>query len=183
VGCAAGRTRRAPPAEPMVRRLGAGGRWIRTIGPATKKLCSGAPCGFRARLHQLGEALIPRGTKSSNPASSSGESRANLTSRSGRVFRFRRTAGSRISRVPRSRPHDSLTSSHGRAPQPSRSIRIHPQHPLRAEALRLGITVWSGFSLARNFCAMTSCSRLLGTCQVTPGPISQSRYPTTFSTG
>ena len=31
---------------------------------------SPAPCGFRARLHQLGEALIPRGTKSSNPASS-----------------------------------------------------------------------------------------------------------------
>src|SRR5262245_15085888 len=30
------------------------------------------PCGFRARLRQLGEALIPRGTKSSNPASCSG---------------------------------------------------------------------------------------------------------------
>ena len=41
----------------------------------------GAPCGFRARLHQLGKALIPRGTKSSNPSPSSGES-AN--------FRFRR---------------------------------------------------------------------------------------------
>jgi hypothetical protein len=41
------------------------------------KLPSGAPCGFRARLHQLGEALIPRGTKSSNPSPSSRES-ANL---------------------------------------------------------------------------------------------------------
>ena len=55
-------------------RLSAGGRWIRTNGPATEKLPSGAPCGIRARLHPLGEALIRRGTKSSNPASSSGES-------------------------------------------------------------------------------------------------------------
>src|SRR6516164_8269648 len=31
-------------------------------------------CGLRARLHQLGEALIPGETKSSNPVSSSGES-------------------------------------------------------------------------------------------------------------
>jgi len=54
-----------------------GGRWIRTIGHATEKLPSGAPCGFRSRLHQLGEALIPRGTKSSNPSPSSRES-ANL---------------------------------------------------------------------------------------------------------
>src|SRR6516162_8172278 len=61
----------------MVRGLSAGERWIRTIGPATEKLGSGAPCGFRARLHQLGEALILRETKSSNPASSSGESTAN----------------------------------------------------------------------------------------------------------
>src|SRR6516165_11639319 len=53
-------------------RLFAGGRWIRTIGPATEKLPWSAPCGFRARLRQLGEALIPRGTKSSNPASCSG---------------------------------------------------------------------------------------------------------------
>jgi len=44
-----------------------------TIGPATEKLPSGVPCGFRARLHQLGEALTPRGTKSSNPASSAAE--------------------------------------------------------------------------------------------------------------
>jgi hypothetical protein len=63
------------PAGKSVRnRLAAGGRWIRTIGPATEKLPSGAPCGFRARLHQLGEALIPRGTKSSNPSPSRGES-------------------------------------------------------------------------------------------------------------
>jgi hypothetical protein len=54
--------------------LADGGRWIRTNGPATEKLPSSAPCGFRARLHQLGEALIRRGTKSSNPASSSEES-------------------------------------------------------------------------------------------------------------
>ena len=41
---------------------------------------SPAPCGFRARLHQLGEALIPRGTKSSNPSPSSEESVANSRS-------------------------------------------------------------------------------------------------------
>src|SRR6516162_1361705 len=34
----------------------------------------GTQCGLRARLHQLGEALIPGETKSSNPVSSSGES-------------------------------------------------------------------------------------------------------------
>src|SRR6516165_5600360 len=44
-------------------RLTAGGRWIRTIVPATEKLPLGAPCGFRARVDQLGAALIPRGTK------------------------------------------------------------------------------------------------------------------------
>jgi hypothetical protein len=49
----------------------------RTIGPATEKLPSGAPCGFRAGLHQLGEALIRRGTKGSNPALSSRESATN----------------------------------------------------------------------------------------------------------
>jgi hypothetical protein len=40
----------------------------------SEKLPSGAPCGFRARLHQLREALIPRGTNISNPASSGDES-------------------------------------------------------------------------------------------------------------
>ena len=45
--------------------------------------------------------------------------------RAWRVFRFRRTAASRISRAPKWRPHDSSISSRGRAPQPSRSIRIH----------------------------------------------------------
>src|SRR6516165_10671341 len=44
-------------------RLFAGGRWIRTIVPATEKLPLGAPCGFRVRVDQLGAALIPRGTK------------------------------------------------------------------------------------------------------------------------
>src|SRR6516164_8491026 len=34
----------------------------------------GRQCGLRARLHQLGEALIPGETKSSNPVSSSAES-------------------------------------------------------------------------------------------------------------
>ena len=42
--------------------------------PTREKVPSGTLCGFRARLHQLGEMLTPRGTKSSNPASSSGES-------------------------------------------------------------------------------------------------------------
>src|SRR5215831_11906110 len=66
---------RLPPREKSVRNgFAAGGTWILTIGPATEKLPSGAAIGFRARLHQLGEALIRRGTKSSNPASSSGES-------------------------------------------------------------------------------------------------------------
>ena len=40
-------------------------------------------------------------------------------------FRFRRTAASRISRVPRWPRHDSWRWSRGKAPQPSRSIRIH----------------------------------------------------------
>jgi AAA domain len=38
-----------------------------------------------------------------------------LELRAWRAFRFRRTAGSRISRAPRWRPHDSSTSSRGRA--------------------------------------------------------------------
>ena len=76
--------------EPMVRRLSPGESWIRTFGSATEKLPLGAPCGFRERLHQLEEVLIPRGTKSSNPASSRRESRELLVreflpSRSGGV--------------------------------------------------------------------------------------------------
>jgi hypothetical protein len=41
---------------------------------------------FSARLHQLGEALIRRGTKSSNPASSSAESGTNRRPRVKRPF-------------------------------------------------------------------------------------------------
>jgi hypothetical protein len=52
---------------------------MRTVGPAREKLPSGAPCGFRARLHQLREALIPRGTKNSHPASSSAGSVTNCS--------------------------------------------------------------------------------------------------------
>jgi hypothetical protein len=52
-------------------------RPIAPIGPATEKPSSGVPRDFQARLHQLVEALIPRGTKSSNPASSTGESGTN----------------------------------------------------------------------------------------------------------
>ena len=33
----------------------------RTIGPANDKTPFGAPCGFRVRLHQLGEPPIPAG--------------------------------------------------------------------------------------------------------------------------
>ena len=80
-------------------RLSAGGRWIRTIGPATEKLPSAAPCGFRARLHQLGEALIPRGTKSSNPSPSSNESVENSLSR---------TAANSASRKPEFSEHVCL---------------------------------------------------------------------------
>ena len=54
-----------------------------------------------------------------------GGSGTGLVLRAWRAFRFRRTAGSRISRAPRWRPHDSSTSSRGRASHPSRSIRIH----------------------------------------------------------
>jgi hypothetical protein len=54
--------------------LSAGGRWIRTISPPSIKPRSGAPCGFRVRVHQLGEPPIPGGTGSSNPSPSRGES-------------------------------------------------------------------------------------------------------------
>ena len=42
--------------------------------PPSIKPRSGAPYGFRVRLHQLGEPPIPGGTGSSNPSPSSGES-------------------------------------------------------------------------------------------------------------
>ena len=68
----------------------------RTIGPATEKLPSSAPCGFRAGLHQLGEALIRRGTKGSNPALSSAESAANsVFAKAGPRASFRRQRGSK----------------------------------------------------------------------------------------
>src|SRR5215471_21367902 len=51
-------------------------------------------------------------------------------------------AGSRISWALSWRPHDSLTSSRGEAPQSSRVNPDSPQRPLRAEALRRGITVF-----------------------------------------
>ena len=71
-----------------------------------------------------------------------------------RAFRFRRTAGSRILRAPRWRPHDSLTSSRGRAPQPSRSIRIHRN--ARCEPRRCAAA--SPFSYRRPDCAAASRS-------------------------
>ena len=58
------------------------------------------------------------------------------------VSNFRRTAVSRISRVPRWRSSGSLTSSRGRALQPSRSTRIHRNARCEAEALCRGITVF-----------------------------------------
>ena len=42
--------------------------------PTREKVPSGTLCGFRARLHQLGEMLIPKAAKSSNSVRSSGES-------------------------------------------------------------------------------------------------------------
>jgi hypothetical protein len=54
--------------------------------PPSIKLRSGAPCGFRVRLHQLGEPPIPGGTGSSKPSPSSGES-ANLRSLSADLWR------------------------------------------------------------------------------------------------
>jgi hypothetical protein len=63
---------------PRVCRLAAGGRWIRTIGPATEKLRS-APQVSAHGSASSERHLIPRGTKNSNPASSSGESNANPT--------------------------------------------------------------------------------------------------------
>src|SRR4029077_962213 len=66
------------------------------MGPATEKLPSGAPCGSRARLHQLGEALIPRGTKSSNrlpPAES--HTKCAATAKPVRVARWVRASASK----------------------------------------------------------------------------------------
>jgi hypothetical protein len=68
--------------EPKVRRLFAGGRWIRTIG----SWCEGA--GFFMRKANCGgsngggllKLFLLRGTDGSNPSPSSGESDANLTS-------------------------------------------------------------------------------------------------------
>ena len=48
--------------------------WHRLRACLLGQMVRGTTCGFRAWLHQLGEALIPRGTKSSNPGSSTGES-------------------------------------------------------------------------------------------------------------
>ena len=79
-----------------------------------------------------------------------------LSLRAWRVFRFRRTAVSRISRVPRWRPHGSLTSSRGRAPQPSRSIRIHRN--ARCEPRRCAVA--SPSSYRRPDCAAASRSSI-----------------------
>ena len=62
--------------------------------------------------------------------------------RAWRAFRFRRTAGFRISRVPSWRPHDSLTSSRWKSATAIKVNPDSPQRPLRAEALRRGITVF-----------------------------------------
>jgi hypothetical protein len=69
--------------------------------------------------------------------------------RAWRVFRFRRTAASRISRAPRSRPCGSSRSSCGKAPQPSRSIRTH--HNAHCEPRRFAAA--SRFSYRRPDCA------------------------------
>jgi len=69
---------------------------------------------------------------------------------------FRRTAGSRISPAQRWRPHDFLTSSRGRAPQPSRSIRIHRN--ARCEPKRCAAA--SPFSYRRPDCAAASKSSI-----------------------
>jgi 5-formyltetrahydrofolate cyclo-ligase len=62
-----------------------------------------------------------------------------LPLRAWRVFRFRRTAASRISRAPRWRPHDIEPWKSATA------LKVNPdspQRPLRAEALRRGITIF-----------------------------------------
>jgi hypothetical protein len=65
-----------------------------------------------------------------------------LALRAWRAFPFHRTAASRISRARRWRPHGSLTSSRGRAPQPSRSIRIHRNARCEPKRCDRGITVF-----------------------------------------
>src|SRR5580704_14860371 len=85
-----------------------------------------------------------------------GGSGTGLALRAWRAFRFRRTAASRISRAPRLRPYDSLTSSRGRAPQLSRSIRMHRSarcEPRRCAAVSL-------FSYRRPDCAAASRSSI-----------------------
>ena len=57
-------------------------------------------------------------------------------------FPFPPHAASRISRARRWRPDDSLTSSRGRAPQPSRSIRIHRNARCEPRRCDRGITVF-----------------------------------------
>src|SRR5262249_11380273 len=49
-------------------------RGFELLVPPRRNSPRGTPCGFRARLGQLREAPIPRGTKSSNSASSRGKS-------------------------------------------------------------------------------------------------------------
>ena len=73
-----------------------------------------------------------------------------------RAFRFRRTAASRISGVPSWRPHGSLRSSRGRAPQPSRSIRTHRN--IRCEPKRCPAA--SPFSYRRPNCVAASKSSI-----------------------
>jgi hypothetical protein len=60
------------PRSPVRTRLPAGGRRIRTLGPAVKSTAvPRRPASFRARLNRLGAVPIPGGTESSNPLSSS----------------------------------------------------------------------------------------------------------------
>jgi Toprim domain len=65
--------------------LAAGGKRIRTLGPAVKSTAvPRRAASFRAGLNRLGAVPIPGGTESSNPLSSSVESAANLPPSSGR---------------------------------------------------------------------------------------------------
>jgi hypothetical protein len=65
----------------MVCRLSSGGRWIRTIGPATEKLPLGAPCGFRVRAGTSSSGTDPERDEKFESVLLSGESAKNAAKR------------------------------------------------------------------------------------------------------
>jgi len=112
------------PGDPLRRRAG-GGRRIRTIGPAHRILRCLSKKDESPKFQPEAVAACFEGKRNPPDIAAGSGFGAGLPLRAWRAFRFRRTAASRISRVPSCRPHDSLRSSCGRAPQRSRSIRTY----------------------------------------------------------